>query len=207
MKKRWIITLTILIAFNAMATNFIDGIQYVTLNTPVIDAPPILEFFSFYCPHCCEFNETYDILGNIKHALRSNTKITRYHVESLGVLSKSLTQAWAVAMTLGIEDKISPLIFQAIQNTKTLNNYNDIRNIFIKAGVSAAHYDAIINSFVVKALVIQQNKAAEELQPLKVPTLIVNGKYMVKNDNLDASSVDIYAQQFTNIVAFLSTKK
>jgi hypothetical protein len=32
--------------------------------------------------------------------------MTKYHVEFLGPLGKELTQAWAVAIALGVEDKM-----------------------------------------------------------------------------------------------------
>lgn len=107
-------------------------------------------------------------------------QMTKYHVEFLGPLGKQLTQAWAVAMALGVEDKVSPLMFEAVQKTQTVQTPDDIRNVFVKAGVTAADYDAAWNSFVVKSLVVQQEKAAEDLQLRGVPAVFVNGKYMVK---------------------------
>jgi len=40
-----------------------------------------------------------------------------------------------------------------------------------------------------------------------VPSVFVNGKYMVKNDGLDTTSMDIYTKQFSDVVNFLSTQK
>ena len=68
--------------------------------------------------------------------------MTKYHVEFPGPLGKQLTQAWAVAMALGVEDKVSPLMFEAVQKTQTVQTPDDIRNVFVKAGVTAADYDA-----------------------------------------------------------------
>ncbi len=41
--------------------------------------------------------------------------MTKYHVEFLGPLGKDLTQAWAVAIALGVEDKITAPMFEAVQ--------------------------------------------------------------------------------------------
>ncbi|NIH12374.1 MAG: thiol:disulfide interchange protein DsbA [Serratia symbiotica] len=207
MKKIWLALVGMAMAFSAMAAQFSDGAQYVTLDKPVTGEPQILEFFSFYCPHCYQFEQIYHVSENAKKALPADTKIARYHVEFLGPLGKPLTQAWAVAMALGVEDKVSPLMFEAVQKTQTLKTSDDIRSVFVKAGVSAADYDAALNSFVVKSLVVQQEKAAEDLQLRGVPAVFVNGKYMVKNDGLDTSSMDAYVKQFADVVKFLSQQK
>lgn len=207
MKKIWLALVGMVMAFSASAAQFSDGTQYVTLDKPVTGEPQVLEFFSFYCPHCYQFEQVYHVSQSVKKALPAGTKMIKYHVEFLGPLGKQLTQAWAVAVALGVENKVRPLMFEAVQQTQTVQTPDDIRNVFIKAGVSAADYDAAWNSFVVKALVVQQQKAAEDLQLRGVPAVFVNGKYMVKNDGLDTSSMDAYVKQFTDVVKFLSQQK
>lgn len=207
MKNVWLALVGMVMAFSASAAQFTDGTQYQTLNKPVTGEPQVLEFFSFYCPHCYQFEEIYHIPQAVKKALPEGTKMTRYHVEFLGPLGKQLTQAWAVAMALGVEDKITPLMFEGVQKTQTVQTPDDIRNVFIKAGVSGEDYDAALNSFVVKSLVVQQQKAAEELELRGVPAMFVNGKYMIKNDGMDTSSMDTYVKQYADVVKFLLTKK
>lgn len=207
MKKIGLALIGMVMAFSASAVEFSDGAQYVTLDKPVTGEPQVLEFFSFYCPHCYQFEEIYHVSDSVKKILPAGTKMTKYHVEFLGPLGKQMTQAWAVAMALGVEDKITPLMFEAVQKTQTVQTPDDIRNIFVKAGVSAEDYDAALNSFVVKSLVVQQEKAAEDLQLRGVPAMFVNGKYMVKLDGLDTSSMEAYVKQFAEVVKFLSEKK
>lgn len=164
MKNVWLALVGIVMAFSVTAAQFTDGKQYLTLDKPVTGEPQVLEFFSFYCPHCYQFEEVYQVPKAVKKALPEGTKMTRYHVEFLGPLGKQLTQAWAVAMALGVEEKITPLMFEGVQKTQTVQTPGDIRNVFIKAGISGEDYDAALNSFVVKSLVAQQQKAAEDLQ-------------------------------------------
>ncbi|WP_145592784.1 thiol:disulfide interchange protein DsbA [Yersinia bercovieri] len=207
MKNVWLALVGMVMAFSASAAQFTDGTQYQTLNKPVTGEPQVLEFFSFYCPHCYQFEEIYHVPQAVKKALPEGTKMTRYHVEFLGPLGKQLTQAWAVAMALGVEEKITPLMFEGVQKTQTVQTPDDIRNVFIKAGVSGEDYDAALNSFVVKSLVVQQQKAAEDLELRGVPAMFVNGKYMIKNDGMDISSMDIYVKQYADVVKFLLTQK
>lgn len=105
MKNVWLALVGMVMAFSASAAQFTDGTQYQTLNKPVTGEPQVLEFFSFYCPHCYQFEEVYHVPQAVKKALPEGTKMTRYHVEFLGPLGKQLTQAWAVAMALGVEEK------------------------------------------------------------------------------------------------------
>ena len=207
MKKIWLALVGIAMAFGASAAQFSEGDQYVKLDKSVTNEPQVLEFFSFYCPHCYEFEEVYHVSDAVRKGLPEGVKMTKYHVEFLGPLGKQLTQAWAVAMALGVEDKITPPMFEAVQKTQSVQSPDDIRNVFIKGGVSAADYDGALNSFVVKSLVVQQEKAAEDLQLRGVPAIFVNGKYMVKNDGLDTSSMDSYVQQFSHVVNFLLKQK
>ncbi len=207
MKKIWFALIGLVLAFSAAAAQFSEGQQYIQLDKPVTNEPQVLEFFSFYCPHCYEFEQNYHISSSVKQALPAGTKITKYHVDFLGGdMGKQVTQAWAVAMALGVEDKVSPLLFHGIQKTQTIQTPDDIRNVFIKAGVSAAEYDGAWNSFVVKSLVVQQEKAASDLQLRGVPAMFVNGKYMVKNDGLDMSSKEVYVKQFVDVVKYLLTQ-
>ncbi|CNH91126.1 protein disulfide isomerase I [Yersinia thracica] len=207
MKNVWLALVGMVMAFSASAAQFTDGTQYQTLNKPLTGEPQVLEFFSFYCPHCYQFEEVYHVPQAVKKALPEGTKMTRYHVDFLGPLGKELTQAWAVAMALGVEEKVTPLMFEGVQKTQTVQTPGDIRNVFIKAGVSGEDYDAALNSFVVKSLVVQQQKAAEDLQLRGVPAMFVNGKYMIKNDGMDTSSMDIYVKQYADVVKFLLTQK
>ncbi|MCL2892013.1 thiol:disulfide interchange protein DsbA [Brenneria tiliae] len=207
MKKLWFALIGVVLAFSASAADFSNGKQYVELDKPATQEPQVLEFFSFYCPHCYQFSEVYHIPQTVEKALPAGTKMTRYHVDFLGPLGKNLSQAWAVAIALGVEDKITPLMFDAVQKTQTLQKPDDIRQVFINAGVSAEEYDGALNSFVVKSLVVQQEKAAADLQLRGVPAMFVNGKYMIKNDGLDTSSMDAYVKQYADVVKFLIDKK
>ncbi|MBG6246323.1 thiol:disulfide interchange protein DsbA [Candidatus Symbiopectobacterium sp. 'North America'] len=207
MKSVFAALLGIMLAFGASVSDFFDGKQYVEVNKPVPQLPQVLEFFSFYCPQCYQFAEVYHIPEAVSKVLPADTKITRYHVDFLGPLGKELTQTWSVAIALGVEDKVTPLMFDAVQKSQTLNTTDDIRKVFVAAGVKAEDYDAALNSFVVKSLVAQQEKASADLQLRGVPAMFVNGKYMVKSDGLDTSSMDAYVKQYADIVKFLIEKK
>lgn len=207
MKKIWLALAGMILAFSASAAQYQDGKEFVTLEKPVAGEPQVLEFFSFYCPHCYQFEEVLHVSDTVKKKLPEGTKMTKYHVEFLGPLGKDLTQAWAVAMALGVEDKITAPMFEAVQKTQTVQNVADIRQVFIDAGVKAEEYDAAWNSFVVKSLVAQQEKAAADLQLQGVPAIFVNGKYQLNPQGMDTSNMDAFVQQYADVAKFLVEKK
>ena len=189
MKKMWLALAGLILAFSASAAQFTNGQQYITLDKPVQGEPQVMEFFSFYCPHCYQFEHVLHVSDSVKKRLPEGTKLTRYHVEFLGPLGKEMTQAWAVAMALGVEDKISGPMFEAVQKTQTVQTVADIRKVFIDAGVKPEEYDAAWNSFVVKSLVAQQEKAAADVQLQGVPAMYVNGKYMLNPQEIGRAHV------------------
>ncbi|RJT23894.1 thiol:disulfide interchange protein DsbA [Buttiauxella izardii] len=207
MKKIWLALAGMILAFSASAAQYQDGKEFVTLEKPVAGEPQVLEFFSFYCPHCYQFEEVLHVSDTVKKKLPEGTKMTKYHVEFLGPLGKDLTQAWAVAMALGVEDKITAPMFEAVQKTQSVQNVADIRKVFIDAGIKAEEYDAAWNSFVVKSLVAQQEKAAADLQLQGVPAIFVNGKYQLNPQGMDTSNMDVFVQQYADVAKFLVEKK
>lgn len=207
MKKIWLALAGMVMAFSVSAADYSDGKQYNTLEKPVAGAPQVMEFFSFYCPHCYQFEEVLHVSDSVKKKLPAGTKMTKYHVEFLGPLGKDLTQAWAVAMAMGIEDKITAPMFEAVQKTQTVQTPADIRKVFIDAGVKPEEYDAAWNSFVVKSLVAQQEKAAADVGLQGVPAMYVNGKYQLNPQGIDTSNMDVFVQQYADTVNYLLGKK
>ncbi|WP_297200722.1 thiol:disulfide interchange protein DsbA [uncultured Pluralibacter sp.] len=207
MKKIFLALAGMVLAFSASAMQIADGKQYTTLEKPVAGEPQVLEFFSFYCPHCYQFEQELHVSDAVKKKLPEGTKMTKYHVEFLGPLGKQLTQAWAVAIALGVENKVTAPMFDAVQKTQTVQTVADIRKVFVDAGVKGEDYDAAWNSFVVKSLVAQQEKAAADLQLQGVPSIFVNGKYQLNPQGMDTTSMDIFVQQYADTVRQLVEKK
>lgn len=208
MMKKILLALTgMVLAFSASAADITNGKQYITLDKPVAGAPQVLEFFSFYCPHCYQFEDVLHVTDSVNKKLPEGSKVVKYHVEFLGPLGKQVTQAWAIAMALGVEDKVTVPMFEAIQKTQTVQNEADIRKVFIDAGVPAEEYDAALNSFVVKSLVAQQEKAAADFQLRGVPAMYVDGKYMLNSQGMNTSDLDVFVQEYANTVKHLVEKK
>lgn len=192
--------------YNGCLYSIIEGQQYVRLNKPVHNVPDLLEFFSFYCSHCYQFEQVYDISNSIKKKLSKEIVFCKYHINYLGDLGKQLTHAWAVAMVLGIEDQISPVLFVAVQKKHSIHTLEDIKTIFIQFGINGDKYDAAWDSVLVRSLVLNQEQAAIKFQLKGVPAIFIKGKYMIKNEKLDTSSAHAYINHFFELLNLLIEK-
>ena len=173
-----------LMSVNSFAADLQEGKQYVQVSQQASQQKEVIEFFSFYCPHCYAFEMEYKIPQQVEDALPKDVKFKQYHVNFLGRQSENLTRAWALAMALGAEGKVKAPLFEAAQKD-ALKSMDDIRAIFLSNGVTAEQFDGGINSFAVNGLVNKQVNAAEQFKVHGVPDFYVNGKFRVNPEGLN----------------------
>lgn len=117
-----------------------DSTTCVTLNKTVTsdvqENTTIVEFFSFYCPPCYFFSQKLGIDKAIRDSLPAGQKMVKYHAGFLGELGDELTRAWSVAMVADLEERVEPLLFDAVMVSRTLKTPEDIR------AASAGHQNA-----------------------------------------------------------------
>jgi len=197
------------ISFFSAAAPVKEGEQFVKLDQPVKNAPRVTEFFSFFCPHCYQFEYVNNISGEIQKTLPDDVKFTKYHVDFLGgQFAPYLSRAWAVAVTMGVEDKVKNPIFYGVQNSGTITTPSELRETFIQAaGITGDQYDSAWDSFAVKAFAEKQRKAAEEFHIQGVPSVYVDGKYKISPDTFDRSVREIYISQYSHAVNYLLSAK
>lgn len=173
-----------LMSVNSFAADLQEGKQYVQVSQQASQQKEVIEFFSFYCPHCYVFEMEYKIPQQVADALPKDVKFKQYHVNFLGRQSENLTRAWALAMALGAESKVKAPLFEAAQKD-ALKSMDDIRAIFLSNGVTSEQFDGGINSFAVNGLVNKQVNAAEQFKVRGVPDFYVNGKFRVNPEGLN----------------------
>ena len=182
--KKLLFALSVLISVNVFAADLQEGKQYIQVSQEAAPQKEVIEFFSFYCPHCYAFEMEYKIPQQIKERLPENVAFKQYHVNFLGGQSENLTRAWALAMALGAEEKVKAPLFEAAQKN-ALKSMDDIRHIFLANGITAEQFDGGIRSFAVNGLVNKQVNAATQFNVHGVPDFYVNGKYRVNPEGLN----------------------
>lgn len=183
-----------------------EGEQYIELALPVKNAPAVVEFFSFYSPPCAAFAGRYNIPQALNKIMPIGTSVVKYHVSSMGALGEELTDAWSVAQILGVESQVEIPLFKAVQETRSIKNKSDIRQVFIDAGIPAEQYDSAMSSMIVHSLAAKQNQAVEIFGVTGTPSFYVNGKYRVINNGVISTTDDEYITGFSVLVRFLLVK-
>ncbi|WP_233141528.1 thiol:disulfide interchange protein DsbA [Aggregatibacter actinomycetemcomitans] len=203
MKKWLFLALTAAFSVSVQAQDLTEGKQYTVVEGQQRTAQPeVIEFFSFYCPHCYSFEAQYHIPQKVAEALPEGTFFKQYHVDFLGLQSENLTRAWALAMAIKAEEKVKIPLFKAAQ-TNTLKSMDDIRQIFIDNGISAEQFDGGINSFAVSGLVAKQQNLVEKYQLRGVPDFYVNGKYRVNTEGLARDEKGFVAEYVETVKGLL----
>lgn len=202
MKKLLLALVSLLFALSVQADELREGKQYIQISNSPNTTSEVIEFFSFYCPHCYSFEYQYQIPTKVKNSLPQGTEFKQYHVNFLGAQSENLTRAWAFAMATGNTDKVKESLFNAAQKNK-LRSMDDIREIFIQNGVSAEQFDGAINSFMVNALVNKQINLAEQMKVNSVPDFYVNERFRINPKGLNQQN---FVQDYIDTIKALLQK-
>ena len=182
-----------------------EGEHYTIINDTATDKPVINEFFSYWCPHCFQFEP---IVKEIKSKISDDVKFEKVHVNFMGFTSPEIqddaSRALMVARALKKEDALSTAIFRYIHVQKSsVTNIKDLKNIFMVNGVDEADFDKLVGSFGVNSMLKKNNKMVEKYrQHLRgVPNFIVNGKFQAKFTR------DMNTKDMVDLIVWLSKQK
>lgn len=204
--KTAFIALSALFASNVNAQQLTAGKEYIEVRQAPSAQKEVLEFFSFYCPHCYDFELSYKIPSKIKESLPEGAVLKQYHVDFLGRQSEALTRAWALAMAIGVEEQVKTALFEGAQKD-AFKSMSDIREVFLANGVSAEQFDNGINSFAVNGLVNKQKQAAEAFNIRGVPTFFVNEQYQINAEGFsDVKTYDDFVKRYVEVSLQLLNK-
>ncbi|MGO4999969.1 thiol:disulfide interchange protein DsbA/DsbL [Oceanisphaera sp. W20_SRM_FM3] len=199
MKKYIFIVLALLMAPLAnAASEFKEGVEYKTVQEVASSEPVVLEFFSYVCPHCDSFEP---LMAKLEQRI-PELKLKKNPVAFLGGdMGPVLQRAYAAAVLLKVEDKLTPVLFDAmIRANKKPKNMADIKDLFLANGITEQKFDSVINSFVLNGKVSQYDKATARFQVSSTPTIIVKNKY-----ELDMSEIGS-EERFYQVVKYLLAK-
>jgi thiol:disulfide interchange protein DsbA len=175
----------------------------------------VMEVFSYGCPACNAFRAT---MRKLKASLPANAQLVylpaAWHPEENWPL---LQRAYFTAQALGVADKAHDALYDAIWTSGELSamepgstnrlksqlpTIEDIAKFYQRAtGVKAADFVATSKSFGVDLKMRQADNQITAMQVPSTPTLVVNGKYRVNNENLKG------ADEIIEVVKFLVAKE
>ncbi len=185
MNKRFIaLIFGLLLPLTSFAAKYEEGEQYEVISKTATDQPEVIEFFSFWCPHCFQFEP---LVEQIKAKLDKKVEFNKVHVNFMRFttpeIQEQATRAMMVAEALKKDDVLNKAVFNYIHVQRSpITSLKDLQNIFIVNGVDGDKFDKLANSFGVNNMVMRNNQNIEKYRKFVsgVPTFIVNGKYKAK---------------------------
>ncbi|MGX9419289.1 thiol:disulfide interchange protein DsbA/DsbL [Vibrio sp. RC27] len=189
---------TLLMSLSLHAAQFDEGKHYNVLDLPKSDKSLVTEFFSFYCPHCFQFES---LIQQLKQELPEGTALEKSHVSFMGGnMGSNMSKAYATMVSLNVEDTMVPVMFDRIHVKKQIpNNVEELRLIFTDNGIDGDKFDATFNGFAVDSMVRRFDQAFSETGLRGVPSVVVNGKYQVLTQDIDSF------EKYTALVNYLLT--
>lgn len=186
----------------AQAEEFVAGRHYEILDSPSVTRDPykveVVEVFWFGCNHCYAL-ESYILPW--KKTLPKDVDYWKSHATWNPTL-KIHARLFYSAKALGIEDKIVPGAFTAIQREgRFLTGNSELEYFFKGFGVEKEKYLSVSNSFGVNNAVKQADNRMRQWTITGVPTLIVNGKYKVSGTR------EVGTDRLLDVVDFLIEKE
>lgn len=186
--------------FTYASETFNENEHYKVLEIPISASPKVVEFFSYYCPFCYNFEP---IVAELKQALPAGITVQKIPVSFHGgKMAPTIQRAHAMAVSLNVEEQFTPLLFTQIhQQRQPPADRAALKALFNKAGVNGKKFDANFDSMPVTAMVTDFDQAIEQAAVRSVPSFIINDKYLV---NISAVSSQ---QQFNALINHLLSLK
>lgn len=156
--------------------------EELTHYVPITGAPPpvadskieVLEFFSWTCPHCMQFEPYLRKWLEHKPADVTFAKVPALFNPSAGPLAR----AFYALEALGEEQRLGDELFNAIVNDRRrLESEAAIASFVKQFGVDEAKFREAFNSFGVQAKVRRAEQLAERFKINAVPKIVVDGRY------------------------------
>ena len=163
----------------AIAADYEAGKHYQVLDKPIssnTDAIIVNEFFGYSCPHCNAFAPAL-------HSWSEQQPEGVHLVEIPVVFGRSwenYAKAYYISLQLGILEQTHAAMFNAVHVQKRrILTKAALQKFFAEQGINAADFDNAYNSFDLKNKLRQGNRLAARAKITGVPSMLVNGKYMV----------------------------
>ena len=171
---------------------FVAGDHYTLIDKPERRRPganvEVVEFFSYACIHCKNFDP---LINEWLETKPENVDFTRVPV-TFSPQWIALAQAYYTLVALDILEENHERIFRRIHNTRRMFDSPDDFAAFIDGnGATAAEVLAAWNGSDVRRMLRDGEAIQRQIVISAVPTLAVNGKYLVGMDVGRKSALDV----------------
>lgn len=190
----------------AVAVDTTQG-KYTPLKAPLPTAelgasePYVVEFFWFGCPHC------YSLEPLVK-AFREKNPDIRFITLPAAPNPRWETEAriYYAMEALGVRDSHYDRVFNLYadkRNEKRYPTLDEVASLFSDAGINKADLEQQMQSAEVTAGIERSKRLFDQAELTGVPSLIINGKYLLDFGELDSEA---FAQDFMQTIRALGEK-
>jgi len=155
-----------------------NGIDYITLDTPRVDAGKkieVVEFFSYSCPHC---NALEPLMAQWVKQQGDKIAFRRVHL-MFGGPKDAQAYAYATLEAMGKLDVVHDKIFHAVHAEHVRLNKDDaIADFVAKNGVDKAKYLEMFNSFGVQTKIKRNAQLAASYKIDSAPSIVIDGRFV-----------------------------
>ena len=201
-----LLSLTLLLPLQICAQEiWTEGTHYKVIADKATEKKEVLEFFSYWHPHCFNFEP---LVKNMKAKFADDVEFKKVHVNFMGFTTREIqddaTKAMMVARALKKEEALNQAVFKYIHVARSsITSLEDLKNIFTVNGVEPAKFNKMVSSFGVNSMVKLNNNTIQKHRKNlgSVPSFIVNGKFQATFTR-DMNQDDMIA-----LIVWLSNKK
>ncbi|MCK8043959.1 thiol:disulfide interchange protein DsbA/DsbL [Shewanella sp. 1CM18E] len=164
----------------AAATTYVEGVDYVKIaGIPESTKPIVREFFSYNCGHCYRQDPFFE---QTAHLLGDDVKFERTPVGA-GRTSWILSQeAYYLAQKFSVTKQVHGNIFTRIHEKEgAFTRPEQLKDFFVSQGLDGKDVEAAMQSTDAKLALMNYDTQAQLAEIRGVPSIVVNGKYLVKN--------------------------
>lgn len=158
----------------------VEGQQYKKLDAPAPTAPPagkveVVEFFTYACPHCFEFEP---VIENWTGQHPAGIEFRRVPVPFMWN-AENFQKLYYSLEALKLVDTMQLKVFNAVHlEHQRLTKPEEIGALMARNGVDAAKFLSVFNSFSVGAKLQQAKQLTEAYRVDSMPTLGIGGRYI-----------------------------
>ena len=171
----------------------VAGVDYIEIANgqafqPAAGKIEVAEVFGYTCPHCAQFEPEFQAW---KQRQAADVAVVQVPA-AFGGYWLPYARAFYAAEALGVQEKTHDAVYAAIHLEQTLNGERspndkpqDIANFYGKQGVDPKTFLDTMGSFSVVAKTNRAKQFAQRSKITGTPSLIVNGKYLVKGKSYE----------------------
>lgn len=179
MKKLLALMASVVLSSSLYAADFVENVHYEVLDQQQSENKEVVEYFSFYCPHCLAF-ET--VANSLSKDLPRDVNFDKRSISFIGKnnMGVPISKSYAVMKLLGKDQKLVPAMFHKMQRSGSpLQSVDELRIWFSEQGVSKASFDSTYNSSKAFELQRSYDEGFLKAKLNSVPSFIVNNKYLI----------------------------